>query len=669
MDALTYHYNGNRLMQVTDAESIEEGFKDGNTSGDDYIYDANGNMITDRNKNIDTITYNHLNLPAIVTKTTGEHVNYIYNAAGVKMSQEVYDAANTLTKKTDYLGEFYYENDTLKFINHEEGRVVMTGLDPEYQYTLNDHLGNARITFTTTQKVESFLATMDTDDQQQEQNAFGAYNSYTNEALDPTPSGSANDKILILNGGYDGQVGLTKSLAVVPGDIIATEVYAKYLETTSAPSNLLNFAVALTDAFGLVPGLPDEGGTAYEALSSFGSLIASGGREADEGEPKGFLNIVAFDKDHNFVDVAFRQIKASDSPDDTISLRLNIRQAGYVYVFLSNESQTLQQIGFDNYGVTQHHSYVIQQDDYYPFGLTFNSYRRENSMLNSYQYNGKELHEELALGWNDYGARMYMADIGRWTAIDPLSGVSRRWSPYNYGLDNPIRFIDPDGMLNADYREEKDEEYDLKFSDEKFGKAEKEPEWHARQDPMRMIIASGEGEASPTDDFKLKDDGTFELMSPTDDEFHRYFSEDGELIYQTNWTREDAGNHVQTLREGVEPVSDYIEKLESLIRAFEGDKNAPEIQKMYDRASALCWDPKSINTMIANIPVVRNNDLNAMIWSFFPKSLSKGYTPLQAPNKIYEYFTGRPYSMPDWHNRKGYDSNDPRSQNLPAVKR
>ena len=67
-----------------------------------------------------------------------------------------------------------------------------------------------------------------------------------------------------------------------------------------------------------------------------------------------------------------------------------------------------------------------------------------------FQYNKKEKEESLELLWNDHGARHLDLQLCRWNGVDALATQMSRFSPYVAMFDNPLRFIDPDGMKPVD---------------------------------------------------------------------------------------------------------------------------------------------------------------------------------------------------------------------------
>ncbi|MCS6975307.1 MAG: hypothetical protein NZM13_12560 [Cyclobacteriaceae bacterium] len=136
-------------------------------------------------------------------------------------------------------------------------------------------------------------------------------------------------------------------------------------------------------------------------------------------------------------------------------LEVTVREPGFAVLFVSNEHPTYVDVYFDDITVRHTPSPIMQMDDYYPFGLTFNSYSRENSVENRYLYNqgtgDKTFHTErqfdLGLNVDQSRDRTYDYITGRWWQVDPKADEEGQevLSPYQYSYNNPVKYNDPYG--------------------------------------------------------------------------------------------------------------------------------------------------------------------------------------------------------------------------------
>ncbi|MCW3111466.1 MAG: repeat-associated core domain protein [Segetibacter sp.] len=491
IDNLAYNYvtNSNKLLNVIDGNNDINtklgDFRYSNTyntalggtktvAAADYAYDLNGSLTSDKNKDITGITYNHLNLPSIIMVAGKGSIEYIYDAAGIKLKKIVHETGKP-DKTTSYLFGTY-QDDILQFLPQEEGRIrfdMTTGAFP-FDYFIKDHLGNVRMVLTDEVKQDNYpAATLETTPIANERIYYSGLDtgrvnktSVSGYPIDNTTS--PNDFIQKLNGN-GAKIGSSMVLKVMAGDKFNVKVSSWYKSNgvnPGPPANpLTDLVTALTNG---VVSAATGGGKAFSVPELQNSNVLSPNVTSfltDPSKinpvttrPKAYLNWILFDEQFRYVSISSGaeqvpdEIAFGDIPNQLVynhvKSNLPIDKNGYLYVYVSNETPNID-VFFDNLQVTQIRGPILEETHYYPFGLTMSGISSKAAGIiqnKDKTFQGQRFDDDFGLNWVQFKWRNHDPQIGRFIEIDPLSEKYVYNSTYAFSENKVTSHVELEGL-------------------------------------------------------------------------------------------------------------------------------------------------------------------------------------------------------------------------------
>jgi RHS repeat-associated protein len=458
-----------------------------------FIYDATGRKIA---RSIPSSTTIHYYMDGIESEFTPTA-----SAAAASVSSPLLLSASSTTSSAAAAPSASSGSYAILFAATEEGRIrPKTAAANTYffDYFLKDHLGNIRVSLTdelpiVTYPVASVEDKVGTTNYANNivsnrlyysippsrvvlipgsSTAFG----YNNPALSTPPTAAQlaaiNKKCVQLYHTTTNdslKTWVPKILKVNSGDKISATVNAFYsgaITTTSVLgngffSNFINTMVSnvpsgipTSDIIAKLQGNFSNTSNAYNSAvnsiynSTYNSTSGFPTGVKPITKPKAYLLLLFYDQDFNLLkDQSYiREVQSNPGVQDIMTLTDKVANvAGYCQIAVVNEYASA--VFFDKFNLIHKQSNTSEINEFYSYGLQNlqMSSTQFGSKPQNYKYNGKELFKDFKLEAEDYGARLYSPQIGKWSVIDPMANIYESNSSYSYCLNNPIMNTDPDG--------------------------------------------------------------------------------------------------------------------------------------------------------------------------------------------------------------------------------